>query len=124
MQDKTKKIAVLLGALTLGLVPSSATGQFNNPPTANPNYLEAWVCQDKAINVTANDTDPEGNYPLTVTDVGVSYLGFLSVTSASTITFYASDIPGDDVVEYTVEDSLGASSTGYLYLHSKSRICP
>jgi hypothetical protein len=123
MRATVKSVAILMGSAALALLPSSAAGQFNNPPTANPNYLEVWVCQDKAINVTANDTDPEGNYPLTVTNVGVSYLGFLSVTSASTITFYASDIPGTDVVEYTVEDSLGASSNGYLYLYSKSRLC-
>jgi hypothetical protein len=123
MHAKMKSIAILIGSAALALLPSNAAGQFNNPPVANSDYLEVWVCQDKAINVTANDTDAEGNYPLTVTDVGVSYLGFLSPTSASTITFYASDIPGTDVVEYTVEDSLGASSTGYLYLYSKSRLC-
>jgi hypothetical protein len=124
MQDKIKTIVILLGSAALALAPSSATGQFNNPPTANADALEVWVCQDKAIDVVANDTDPEGNYPLTVTSVGVSYLGFLSVTSASKITFYASDIPGNDVVAYTVQDSLGATSTGYLYLFSKSRLCP
>lgn len=124
MRERMKTIALLLGCAGLAMLPSNAAGQFNNPPTANNDALSVWVCQDKAINVTANDTDPEGNYPLTVTSVGVSYLGFLSVTSASSITFYASDIPGNDVVEYTVEDSLGASSTGYLYLFSKSRICP
>lgn len=124
MRATVKSVAILVGSAALALLPSNAAGQFNNPPTANPNYLEVWVCQDKAINVTANDTDPEGNYPLTVTGVTEqSYLGWLSVTSASTITFYASDIPGTDVVEYTVEDSLGASSNGYLYLNSKSRLC-
>ena len=125
MRATVKSIAILMGSAALALLPSNAAGQFNNPPTTTPNYLEVWVCQDKSINVTANDTDPEGNYPLTVTDVTEqSYLGWLSVTSASTITFYANDIPGTDVVEYTVEDSLGASSIEYLYLYSKSRVCP
>jgi hypothetical protein len=124
MRKTVKSIPILLGSVALALMPSSATGQFNNPPTANNDALEVWVCQDKSINVTANDTDTEGNYPLTVTSVGQSYLGALDVTSASTITFYASDIPGNDVVAYTVEDSLGASSTGYLYLFSKTRLGP
>ncbi len=124
MRNRVKSISILLGSATLALLPTSATGQFNNPPTANSNALVVWVCQDKSINLTANDTDPEGNYPLTVTSIGISWLGNLNIDSASSVTFSASDIPGSDTVTYTVEDSLGASSTGSLHLVAKSRICP
>lgn len=124
MRNSPKTIAILLSSAALALLPSNAAGQFNNPPTTSSNSITLWTCQEKTVNVTSNDTDPEGNYPLTVTSVDPSYLGFLDVASASSVTFWSTDVPGTDAVSYTVEDSLGASSTGTIYLTVNSRVCP
>ncbi len=124
MRNSPKMIAMLMASAMLAVLPSNATGQFNNPPTTSPNSITLWTCQEKTVNVTSNDSDPEGNYPLTVTSVESSYLGFLDVASASSVTFWSTDYPGSDAVSYTVEDSLGASSTGTIYLTVNSRVCP
>lgn len=114
MRSSFKTIAILMGSAALALLPSNAAGQFNNPPSAGNDGLSVRICQEKTINLTLNDTDPEGNYPLTVTSIGQTALGVFDIVSASSATFYASDMRGGDTVSYTVEDSLGASSTGLI----------
>jgi hypothetical protein len=64
-------------------------------------------------NVVANDTDPEGNYPLAV--VAVVYNGFrgtATLVSSTSVLFESSGLAGTAAVSYTVQDSLGAQSTG------------
>jgi hypothetical protein len=114
MRTTPKTNAILLGSAALALLPSNAAGQFNNPPTVYNDSTSLRICQDKIVNLTANDSDPEGNYPLTVTSVGQSYLVHIAIVSASSVEIYASQTTGGDTVSYTVEDSLGASSTGLL----------
>lgn len=114
MSGTPKTIAILLGSAALALLPSNAAGQFNNPPTVYNDSTSLRICQDKIVNLTANDSDPEGNYPLTVTSVGQSSLVHIAIVSASSVEIYASQVTGGDTVSYTVEDSLGASSSGLL----------
>jgi molybdopterin biosynthesis enzyme len=68
----------------------------------------------KIVDLTANDSDPEGNLPLTVTDVSV--LGYSTATaeviSAGAIRVFGAEIPGGALAVYSVRDSLGATSTG------------
>ena len=64
-------------------------------------------------NVIANDTDPDGNTPLSL--VSVSYGGMrgtASVESGTNIYFESNGVSGLASVSYTVQDSLGATSTG------------
>ncbi len=114
MRPMPKTIALLLTSAALALLPSNAAGQFNNPPTAGNDSTSLRICQEKIINLTGNDTDPEGNYPLTITSVDPSYLVYISIVSASSVEIYASQVTGGDTVSYTVQDSLGASSTGLI----------
>ncbi|MET1112016.1 MAG: Ig-like domain-containing protein [Allosphingosinicella sp.] len=114
MRVTAKTIAILLGSAGLALLPSNAAGQFNNPPTVGNNSFSVRICQEKVIDLTSNDSDPEGNYPLTVTSVGTTALGSFYISSASSVTFYAADRTGGDTVPYTVEDSLGASASGQI----------
>ena len=65
-------------------------------------------------NVVANDSDPEGNTPLTVVSVTSSTRGDAYVADASSIGFAAYGAAGGTQVTYTVQDSLGATSTGVL----------
>ena len=68
------------------------------------------------VNLTANDSDPEGNYPLALTAISAGSGGAATATIASessvTVTFGPS---GDSTnFTYTVADSLGVTSTGQL----------
>lgn len=68
-------------------------------------------CAYGSKNVTANDTDPEGNYPLVL--IGVTGPD-ASVDSSTTVGFQAPMTTGTYVVTYTIKDSLSASSSGTL----------
>lgn len=77
-------------------------------------------CGYGEVNVTANDSDPEGNVPLTVIDAvnanPTAFKGMPEVVSGSTVGFQAREngATGATSVIYTVQDSLGATSTGTL----------
>ena len=99
---------------------AQATGTINNidvnqPPVTQADSVSVACNASKTLNVTANDTDPEGNYPLTVLSVTMtsdSVGADASVASASTLNIYGGIIGGTSTATYTVKDSLGATSTG------------
>jgi hypothetical protein len=122
MRASFKKIAILLGSSALAIAPSSAVAQTNSPPVANPNSLSIYVCQTVTINLTGNDTDPEGNYPLTVTAVDSTPYANVTIVSASSVAFEGVS-PGGQTLTYTVQDSLGASSTGLISLGVFAHSC-
>jgi hypothetical protein len=86
----------------------------NQPPVTVPDSLSVEQCESGTVNVTANDSDPEGNLPLTVTGVEGGAMGTASIESATTIRYTSIGGLGPDVITYTVADSLGATSTGTL----------
>jgi hypothetical protein len=101
---------------------SSSSG--NQPPVTAPDSLTVRSCGAIGhVNVTANDTDPEGNYPLTLVSVTSGARGHASVYSSSTIEYIAGPRSGNDVVTYTVKDSLGASATGRVNVTISGGIC-
>jgi hypothetical protein len=80
---------------------------------------DCWSLQ--LVNVTANDTDPEGHYPLTVTSVvQTSGLGYVLSFSGGIIEVALGGQFDTSTYTYTVQDSLGASSTGTLTTFSGS----
>jgi YD repeat-containing protein len=95
----------------------------NQPPVTQSDTLNVSVCSTGTINVIANDTDPEGNYPLTVTAVSTATKGGASVISSTTIEYDAGLHAGAESLTYTVQDSLGASSTGTLNVNIASGSC-
>lgn len=99
--------------------PPSAS---NTAPTANIDYLAVSEWAADSINVIANDTDADGDYPLTLISVsapggGASY--YASVESGTTVAWGGSSAGTFDVI-YTVRDSRGATSTGTLRVTSIS----
>jgi hypothetical protein len=66
------------------------------------------------VNVVANDTDPEGNVPITLIGVSQGTLGTALISNSSTVGYNAYSTTGTDTITYTVKDSLGAQSTGTL----------
>jgi YD repeat-containing protein len=92
----------------------------NNPPNAVNNSGSQQRCDVQVWNVTANDTDPDGDYPLTVT--AVSGLGF-SVYSSSEIQFISTSSTGNKVGTYTVQDSRGATAQATLTINVTGGVC-
>jgi len=88
----------------------------NSPPATQSDLASGECSQTATVNLTANDTDAEGHYPLTLTAISPGSGGFASATivsgSSASVTFGpASDITS---FSYTVADSLGAAATGQL----------
>lgn len=86
----------------------------NNPPEANNDSGNTSVGNVVSVNVLANDTDPDGDYPLTVIAVGTPTLGAGASFNSPFVTVGGSCTPGTSSVTYTVRDSRGATSTGTL----------
>ena len=102
-------------SISTGAVVTVIDGASNQPPTTQLDNASMDVCRNVFVNVVANDTDAEGNVPITL--IGVSHTGGLgnaSVSSATTVRFQSFGATGVAGVSYTVRDSLGATSTGQL----------
>lgn len=93
----------------------------NNPPVTQNDSVSGQCYLVVTVNLTANDSDPEGNTPLVlqsiVTSGGVAGATIVSASSVS-VDFG----PQGDVTQatYTVADSLGATSTGVLTISTTS----
>lgn len=106
--------AVLGTATAMANLNASGAPAPNSPPTTVNDTASVGVCLTVVKNVVANDSDPEGNTPLTVVSVTSSTRGDAYVADASSIGFAAYGAAGGTQVTYTVQDSLGATSTGVL----------
>lgn len=92
----------------------------NLPPTATDDNLYVPCYNSATVNLTANDSDPEGNTPLVLQSITL-LSGSASATkiSNSSVSVNASSSgPYDNsTFSYVVADSLGATSTGRLYVN-------
>lgn len=117
-----RQFSLVLSAPTAGLTIATgsaaavinAQGAANQPPVTVADSITVGVCSIGTINVVANDTDPEGNYPLVVTGVVGATLGTAAVSGTTSIRFNAFGGTGGEFLTYTVRDSLGATSTELL----------
>jgi hypothetical protein len=103
---------------TIGMSSAPATlNAANQPPVTSPDSGSGTVCTaGPTINVVANDTDPEGNYPLVVVSV-ISGDPSMDVSVSGSTSVHAhngSGVTGTMDATYTVRDSLNATSTGTL----------
>jgi hypothetical protein len=89
----------------------------NAGPVANSDSLAVARCGWGSKNVTANDTDSEGNYPLSLVSVSGGGKGTATVSDANHIEFQSNGITGATTWYYVVKDSLGAQSTGALTIN-------
>ncbi len=93
----------------------------NNPPTTVQDFASGACSTTLTVNLTANDSDPESNYPLVLTGITKNAgAASASVVSSSSVSVTFGPIFDASNFTYTVEDSLGASSTGTLNLLTNS----
>jgi YD repeat-containing protein len=92
------------------------TGGGNSPPTTVNDSVSGPCLWSLTVNLTANDSDPEGNTPLVLQSI-TKNIGQSSamVVSNSSVQVDFGPSPGLTSFTYTVADSLGATSTGILY---------
>ena len=88
-----------------------------------PDSLSVPRCPTGTKNVLANDSDPEGHYPLSLVSVTQGNKGAATIISSTTIQFDAGFATGGSALTYTVQDSLGATSTGTLNITVTSGTC-
>jgi len=105
---------------SIGTASASATiaasAPANQPPVPVTDGATVKVCESIIKNVVANDTDPEGNYPLSLVSVTVldTAKGSAFVSGTTNVYFTAYGATGSARVDYVVKDSLGATATGRL----------
>ena len=97
----------------------------NRPPVANSDTLTLACNTSATVNLTANDTDPEGNVPLSLVSIGSGFDVYGNVVSGSSASITAGAYFGNYVLNYTVADSLGATSIGSLSVNvtGSDKIC-
>jgi YD repeat-containing protein len=97
------------------LTVTGSPNTINNPPTTVSNTLSLQRCTVRTVNVLTNDSDPEGNTPLSLTALtnANSTRGSATFTSNGVVTFDATGT-GSVTLVYTAQDSLGAAATGNL----------
>ncbi len=78
---------------------------------ANPDLMIATRCVPPSVDVAANDTDPEANYPLTLTAVSQPWA---TVETSTTVGMTTPDVNGVYQIGYTIADTLGATANGAL----------
>lgn len=93
----------------------TAGGGTNLPPVTTADSVQVGCNVTTTANLVANDTDPEGNTPLTLTAVVVEN-GEAAASVASSTSVSVTGAPANETASatYTVKDSLGASATGTL----------
>jgi hypothetical protein len=111
----------LTSTSSLTPTPTATPSPGNSPPMTGPDGLSAFDCTGTFfVNLTANNTDPEGNYPLVVTNISRNRgAAVATIVSSSAVQV---DLGGIDLdvtgFVYTVRDSLGATSTGDLTVNA------
>ncbi len=95
--------------------PTPTPTPSNSPPVAQNNIVGGECGASRIVNVTANDTDPDGHYPLTVTAV-VKDSGDASLISfsGSSISVVLGSEYDSSSFTYTVSDTFGATDTAVL----------
>lgn len=86
----------------------------NSPPIANADSASLICWASTTLNLVANDTDPDGHYPLSITGANGSAALSVSGVDSTTVQIDASGVRGTFNLTYTIQDSLGASATGAL----------
>ncbi len=116
--NRTNYNVSVAGAPTPPPPPSSPPPPPNNPPVSVADEELSAPCDGNAVrNVLGNDTDPDGDLPLSFALTGGTGLEFVVKESAQSIRFYASRNRGATYsVSYVITDTRGATASASLAL--------
>lgn len=95
----------------------------NQPPVAVADTGSTTKCQAASFAVLANDYDPDGNTPLTLTGVSSNGLRGDASVSGGNVYFAPNGTSGTANVTYTVADSLGATASAVLTIAITNGAC-
>jgi len=107
--DRTIASCVATGSPT----PTPTPTPSNNPPIPVSDSATVDCNSTGNVDLTSNDSDPEGNYPLNLVSVGSAF-GLVTDRVSSTTASFSPIRAGTYTIEYTVEDSLGATAIGIV----------
>ena len=100
-----------VGLPTFRTASNTNTDTANKPPVANNDSAATTAGKPIVINVLANDTDPEGNLPLTIRDLNQPDSGKGTVSTDGTTVTYTPpatvDTPFTASFAYTARDAKG-----------------
>lgn len=109
--------AITGGTPTPSPTPTPTPTPSNSPPSTATDYASGECATTVTVNLTVNDSDPEGDYPLQLMAITQdSGAASASVASASSALVQYGPQADNSVFTYTVTDSLGNSSTGTLHV--------
>lgn len=96
--------------------PTPTPSPSNSTPMTQNDLASGECLQSVTVNLTANDSDPDGNYPLSLTAISAGSGGSASAVVISPSSVSVTFGPAGDFTSftYTVADSLGATATGQL----------
>ncbi len=109
--------------VSTGSPPPPPPPPTNHPPTANSdNAGTMGKCTAKVVNVTANDTDPDGD-PLTVISATASGDMSATVVSASSVEIDSGATAGAKSISYTISDGRGGTSSSTISVTVSAGVC-
>jgi YD repeat-containing protein len=86
----------------------------NQPPVTANDFAATPLCgEGVSVDVVANDSDPDGNYPLALDAIVSVTKGEAGIESGTNLLFTPTS-PGTGTVTYRIRDSLGATANGTL----------
>ncbi|MFZ4747837.1 MAG: Ig-like domain-containing protein [Sphingomonas sp.] len=95
----------------------------NRPPVANPDSGGTMgKCLIKTVNVTANDTDPDGD-ALTVISATATGDMIASVASASSVQIESGQTAGAKSISYTISDGRGGTASSTISITVSGGVC-
>ena len=105
--------------------PSPTPTPGNTPPKTVSDETSGACDTIKTVNLTANDTDAEGHYPLALVSISrvSGAQASASVVSASAVSVDFGPLAGTTNFSYQVQDSQGATSTGTLTSSTSGGSC-
>ncbi len=110
---------------TFGQIFLAANLMVTSPPVANPDtYYRAKGASLKirVSDLLANDTDPDGYYPITFTGVSLVTTNGVTLITNSTTIFYTNNANVADSFTYTITDANGKNATGTVYIFIASGV--
>jgi hypothetical protein len=87
---------------------------------AQNNSVSLPCAYSSIVNLTSNDSDPDGHYPLSLTNITQTSSGFASanIVLASSVSVYSGTTGGTTYFTYTVADTSGATDTAQLTVNT------